>query len=98
MVCFPVAAFGFWDDPLRPFNATIRLHETSRITWRVVEDVQAACNAERVKNGGAPYGYPINACSTFWKEINTCIIITEKSTTMHTLGHEVRHCFQGHWH
>ena len=92
------ALFAFNDDPLKSFDATVRLHSTSVITWVVADDVQKACNESRIKHVGTAYTYLVNGCVTFWNETNECIIITGKRTTMHTLGHEVRHCFQGHWH
>lgn len=98
LILSSTAAFAFSDDPLKSFDATVRLHSTSVITWVVADDVQKACNDSRIKHGGTPYTSLVNGCVTFWKEKNECIIITGKRTTMHTLGHEVRHCFQGHWH
>jgi len=47
-------------------------------------------------------GYPpitnvnLKACGT--QDGNKCLIVTPKQATMHNLGHELRHCFQGYWH
>lgn len=86
---------GTWNDPLRPFDATKNYWKEVKIEWIVVDNVQRACNKESSRMGFAPVG-PATACA-FWSG-QTCKIITSKTPTMHELGHEVRHCFQGHWH
>lgn len=88
--------FGFNDDPNRPFDASSNFTTTSTINWRTVDDVQKACEAESRKRGFKGFGYAVQACSFF--DGNQCTVITGKQTTMHSLGHEVRHCFQGNWH
>jgi hypothetical protein len=94
----PNLAWSYDDNPYTPFDATKKLRETSIITWRTVDDVQKACNNERIKAGGQKFNQAITACAVFYFNNNTCTIITGKKTNMHALGHEVRHCFQGHWH
>lgn len=89
-------AFGSNDSPTVPFDATKNVTETMIITWKPVSNVQAACEAASRANGYTGFGFAVNACA-FWKD-NTCTVITKKNPTMHTLGHEVRHCFQGNWH
>lgn len=86
---------GTWNDPLRPFDATKNTQREVKIQWIVVDDVVKACNAESRKHGLPPIG-PLTACSFWWGE--TCKIYTAKQATMHEVGHEVRHCFQGAWH
>lgn len=89
------AYLGTWNDPLKPFDATKNNQREVKIEWMVVDDVVAECNKENKRWGFSPLG-PLTACS-FWFG-NTCKIITSKRPTMHELGHEVRHCFQGAWH
>jgi hypothetical protein len=77
-------------------------HKVSKVTLehRVVNDVQAACNAERKRLGKGPYNYAVDAC-TFWNHKitgNTCVIITGTTTSQNELGHELRHCLQGNFH
>jgi hypothetical protein len=98
LLMIPAMSWAFDDNPTKPFDATKRLRDTSVITWRVVDDVQKACDEERQSTGAGKYPYKVNACVSFYLDKNTCLIITGKKTSMHTLGHEVRHCFQGHWH
>lgn len=86
---------GTWNDPLKPFDAGKNRHQQVNIEWIVAKDVIKECNKENNKMGFAPLG-PLTACA-FWKG-NTCKIITSRNPTMHEIGHEVRHCFQGAWH
>ena len=85
-----------WDDPTVKFDATETITDKSTIIWKRVDDVQAGCNAESKRLGVATIPYRVKACSFYTK--NTCTIITGKTTTQHSLGHELRHCFQGEWH
>lgn len=89
-------AMAFNDDPNKSFDTSNNYTTQSTITWRPVEDVQKACETESRKRGFKGFGYGVQACSFF--DGNQCTIITGKQTTMHSLGHEVRHCFQGNWH
>jgi hypothetical protein len=95
-VIFISPAYANWDDPNKPFSAIKNIHDTVNITWRPVTNVQKVCEAESKKRGHLGFGYAVDACS-FW-EGNDCTIITSRNPTMHSLGHEVRHCFQGNWH
>jgi hypothetical protein len=95
-VIFVSPAYANWDDPLTPFDATKNIHTTITVNWRPVANVQKVCEAESKKRGHAGFGYAVNACS-FW-EGNVCTIITSQRPNMHSLGHEIRHCFQGNWH
>lgn len=84
------------NDPTALFDTKDNYTNQSTITWRYVSDLQKACETESRKRGYKGFGYALNACSFF--DGNQCLIITEKKVSMHTLGHEVRHCFQGNWH
>lgn len=92
-------AHGFNNDPDREFSTSKMERSTSSITWKVASNVRKACDAELKKHNLQPIVYKINACAIwFGPTDNKCIIITEKKVTMHILGHEVMHCFFGHWH
>lgn len=72
----------------------------SIITWEQVDDVQQACDKESKRRGLGGFKIQVEACS-FWGKrltIDVCHIITEKKTDLDTLGHEMRHCFQGAFH
>ena len=85
-----------WANPEAPFNARTVNTEKSIVTWLRVDKVQSTCEAESRKRKLGGFGYTVYACS-FW-EANTCTIITSKTPTLHDLGHEMRHCFQGSFH
>lgn len=85
-----------WRNPETKFSATERHADSKQITWRYTDNVQKACEAESRQRKLGGFGYAVDACS-FWDK-NSCTIITARQTTMHVLGHELRHCFQGSFH
>lgn len=89
-------AFASWDDPHRQFDMSKNSPETMSITLKSVDNVQQTCESENRKRFGKNFGFAVNACS-FW-EGNSCIIIVPRRASMHTLGHELLHCYQGNWH
>lgn len=92
-------AYGTYEDnPTKAFDASTVRHDTVSITWKRVprSDINSACAAESKKRGFPVSNIQKEACS-FWDGLQ-CTIITGKYTTMHTAGHEFRHCFQGAWH
>ena len=89
-------AIADWDNPNRMFDMKKNTPETMTITLKSVDNVQRACEAESKKRLGGNFGYAVNACS-FW-EGSSCIIIVPHRANMHTLGHELLHCYQGNWH
>jgi hypothetical protein len=86
------------DDPKILFDASELFHETMKIKWiRVNKDeVLKECNTKREQYNLDKTKNPLNGCTIWDKEF--CIVITEKATSMHTLGHEIRHCYQHSWH
>jgi len=90
------AYLGTWNDPLKSFDATVNKRERITLTWKVEENVVEACHKHSKAMGFTQRLGPLTACS-FW-EGNTCTIITSRNPTMHEIGHEVRHCYQGNWH
>jgi hypothetical protein len=97
-ILFLVSSTVVWaaDNPYEQFDASKTRTNQTTVVWERVDDVQAACNAENQKYGYPPYRQALIACSMHTD--NTCKIITGKTTTMWSLGHEMRHCFQGSWH
>lgn len=98
LVAYSTASFaylGTWNDPLKPFDASKNKHKEVKIEWVIVPNVQEACDKQSEKMGFNPMG-PATSCA-FWRGA-VCKIITSKTPTMHEVGHEVRHCFQGSWH
>ena len=93
-------AMATTEDPHQEFAASKNNTNKSTITWRPVTNVQAACDKESKRLGYGGFGYPVEACS-FWEKNalnNECTIISAKTVNFHTIGHEMRHCFQGNFH
>jgi hypothetical protein len=89
---------GGWNysSPEAKFDTRANIVNQSNITWLAVDNLQATCETESRRRGNKGFGYTLEACS-FW-EGNRCTIITPKKTTLHALGHETLHCFQGAFH
>ena len=91
------AEFYEWDNPNKPFDASSNNYTESNIKWIPVDNVQAACERESKARGFGGFGGSKMAACSFYNG-NQCTIITSKNPSMHTMGHEMRHCFQGPWH
>lgn len=88
--------YAFNDDPTELFSTNNNFTESSSIRWTPVDNVQKTCDAESKKRGYGGISWAIKACSFY--NGSKCDIYTAKRVNMHTLGHEVRHCFQADWH
>jgi hypothetical protein len=87
-----------WDNPNAPFPTKENVGETVLITWKTVDNVQKVCQDEYKSRGFGGFNYKVDACS-FWNfATRTCTIYTKKNPTLHDVGHEIRHCYQGSWH
>lgn len=91
------------EDVHTPFSTSANFTNTVTINWVSVDRdrLQARCESESRKRKMGGFTHAVEACS-FWDSDrngrNICTIVTYKTTNMHTLGHETRHCFQGAWH
>ena len=89
-------AVAYEDNPTALFDAGKNTSRSMNVIWKVVDNPTKACDIESRNVGNGGFGYQVQACS-FWTK-DTCTIITARKTSMHTVGHEMRHCFQGDWH
>jgi hypothetical protein len=98
---FSYNAFAYDNSPYALFSTDKNIVTQSTVKWIPVDNVQEVCERESRRRGNNGFGYTLNAC-TFWDVTgpgtNTCTIITNKNPMMNTIGHEIRHCFQGNWH
>jgi hypothetical protein len=85
-----------WDDPNKKFDMRKNTHVEMSITLKPVPNVQKECDAENSRRFGKHFNFAVNACS-FW-DGNRCVIIVSQRASMHSLGHELLHCYQGNWH
>ena len=91
-------AFAQWDNPNAPFPTKENVGENMLITWKTVDNVQKVCQDEYKSRGFGGFNYKVDACS-FWNfATRTCTIYTKKNPTLHDVGHEMRHCYQGNYH
>ena len=89
-----------WRNADAIFDATKTETDSTNVTWIRVDNgqIQAACERESRKRGQGGFGYSIQGCSFWDNSHSACTIITPKYTTIHNLGHEALHCFQGDYH
>jgi hypothetical protein len=82
--------FGF------PFVATHESLDVKKISWIVLDppDLMKKCSELVASKGGG--GYFFVGCSAW--SAGKCVIYTQRMTTHTILGHELRHCFEGHFH
>ena len=90
----------FKDNPYSMFSAKDNMEKQTNVIWRPVSDIQKECEKESLKRKLGGFGYSVTACSIWEKGPRgpQCLIITAMKLNMHTLGHEMRHCFQGNYH
>ncbi len=80
----------------KPMPANARVMNHVKLTWEVREDVGEYCQRSQSKSH-LQVVQPI-ACAVWIKATNECKVITGPNPNHLVLGHEVRHCFEGHFH
>lgn len=81
-----------------PLTAKQRIMNEVKVRWDVREDVAEHC-AKAMKMGPdqAYFTRPL-ACAIWNRRTQECTIVTGPQTSHLALGHELRHCFEGHFH
>jgi len=85
-----------WDNPYAEFDANKNKYKTVKVIWKPVDDIQATCDAESIKRGFPAFEHAVRACS--FQKADQCTIFTRTTMDMHTIGHEIMHCYQVDWH
>jgi hypothetical protein len=75
-----------------------RVIQEVKLRWEVREDVAQYCAKTMGMGQEQAYMTPPVACAVWHVAKKECVIITGKETSHVALGHEVRHCFEGHFH
>jgi hypothetical protein len=78
------------------YDAPVKAEVGSRstwVTWTVVENIDDVC-----RRIGVGFEREIKACARWNTSFTRCDIFTDRDTTHGVLGHELRHCFDGHFH
>ena len=68
-----------------------------RVRWEVRDDVAQVCSQKANAGIQSVMAAPI-ACAVWNVRTQECVIITGTQVAHVTLGHELRHCFEGHFH
>jgi len=101
LMMFSMSVYAYDENPNALFSTSKNFTNKSTIVWEQADDANKACNDASFKYGNNGFAYKVDACS-FWnknkKGEDVCRIITAKSVSMATIGHEMRHCFQGQFH
>jgi len=93
-------ASAYEESPYDKFAADNNITNKTTVKWITIDgDITKACNKKNRERGLQPFTYKARACSHWSRSIfgDRCEIMTSRSVNYHTLGHELRHCFQGHW-
>jgi hypothetical protein len=75
-----------------------RVIQEVKLRWEVREDVAQYCAKTMGMGQEQAYLTPPVACAVWHVAKKECVVITGKETSHVALGHEVRHCFEGHFH
>ncbi len=84
-----------------PFNvkpANYRIMNQVRINWEVRADVAHFCAHAKSMGREQSYLTPPMGCAIWDILKGECTVVTGPVTSHVALGHELRHCFEGHFH
>jgi hypothetical protein len=82
----------------QPLPAHKRVMNQVKIHWEVRDDVADFCAKAKGMGKEAAFLTPPLACAVWNTTAKECTVVTGRKTTHIALGHEVRHCFEGHFH
>jgi hypothetical protein len=99
--CQTTSGYKVPSAELAPFNArpsNYRIMNQVRISWEVRNDVAHFCAHAKSMGRDQSYLTPPMACAVWDIMKAECTVVTGPVTTHVALGHELRHCFEGHFH
>lgn len=99
--CSSVPSQKIASNEFNTFNAMPtqnRIMNNVRIKWEVRDDVAQYCARAYQMGRQQAYLTPPLACAMWDSAKGECTVVTGPVTTHVALGHEVRHCFEGHFH
>lgn len=80
-----------------PLDEKKRIMNRVKLTWEVRADAVSYC--QRVQQYyQRDAALTVAACSIWSRSTNECTIVTTPNPDHVVIGHEVRHCFEGHFH
>ena len=75
-----------------------RIMKEVNLRWEVRDAVAQYCAKSIGMGREQAYITPPVACAVWHVQRQECVIVTGRETSHVALGHEVRHCFEGHFH
>ncbi len=81
-----------------PKTTSERVMNEVKLRWEFRDDVVEYCSKTIGLGPNQARLTPPLACAVWHAESKQCTIYTGRQTTHGVIGHEVRHCFEGHFH
>ena len=81
-----------------PKSSQKRIIKEVNLRWEIRDDVAQYCAKSIGMGREQAYITPPVACAVWHVASKECLIVTGSTTSHVALGHEVRHCFEGHFH
>lgn len=75
-----------------------RVMSQVRVRWDVRDDASKVCGSKMASLGTQKVAAAPIACAIWNVPTKECVIVTSRQVAHVTLGHELRHCFEGHFH
>jgi hypothetical protein len=85
-------------ENFKPLPNEKRIMNLIKIKWEVREDVAQFCAKAANMTPNQAYWSPPVACAVWNVPTKECTIVTGAETNHVAMGHELRHCFEGHFH
>ncbi len=85
-------------EPFTPMPAQRRIMNEVKVRWEVRDDVSDYCAKSMKMGKEQAYLTPPVACAIWSTPNRECTIVTGPRPSHIALGHELRHCFEGHYH
>ena len=81
----------------QPYDEIIKpniIYNEAMVSIKIVSDADAEC-----REYGGNFNYVMRHCTVQWNNPRRCLLIMdEDAISTGSLGHEIRHCFEGDWH
>ena len=81
-----------------PKSPEKRIMKEVTVRWEIRNDVAQYCARSIGMGREQAYFTPPVACAVWQVDKKECVIVTGSPTSHVALGHEIRHCFEGHFH
>jgi hypothetical protein len=85
-------------ETFKPLPIGQRIMQQPRVSWEIREDVASYCAQAKGMGQQQAFLTPPLACAIWLISKNECTVVTGRDVSHVALGHELRHCFEGHFH